>query len=188
MGTSDDRRGRILDAAEALFADAGYDATPTARIATAAGVPKGLLFYYFPRKIDVLLTLLDERLPAPRCDVGEVVREGDPAASLLRLERRLGLDQHESRVLREIIFRESATHPEVREHLRRLRRGLVRLTEAVLERAVRRTLDPTLRRQAAHTFVAVMLDRANAQRIGGALPDVRGAARVVALAVGQPAG
>jgi AcrR family transcriptional regulator len=180
----DDRRGRILDASEQLFAEGGFDGTPTARIARAAKVPKGLVFYYFPRKIDILLTLLKERLPAaPLCEPDDVVRAGDPAGSLVRLESRLGLDKHESLVLRQVIFRESGTHPEVREHLRRLRRGLLDLTESVLERSVGHALDPKLRRQAAHTFVAVMLDRANARRFGGVEPDLEGAARIVSLAV-----
>ena len=34
-----DRRKRILDAAEELFATDGFDATPTARVAEAADVP-----------------------------------------------------------------------------------------------------------------------------------------------------
>jgi len=185
---TDDRRTRILDAAEGLIAEHGFDATPTAQIAHAAGVPKGLVFYYFPRKIDLLLTLLQERLPAlPPCDLHDVVRLGDPARSLLRLDKRLGLGQHESLVLRRIVFREGSTHREVREYLRRLRQALVELTETVLERAVPGRLDPRLREQAAHTFVAVMLDRANATRIGGSLPDLEGAARVIGLAV-QPTG
>lgn len=184
---TDDRRTRILDAAEGLIAEHGFDATPTAQIANEAGVPKGLVFYYFPRKIDLLLTLLQERLPAlPPCDLHDVVRLGDPARSLLRLDKRLGLGQHESLVLRRIVFREGSTHREVREYLRRLRQALVELTETVLERAVPGRLDPRLREQAAHTFVAVMLDRANATRIGGSLPDLEGAARVIGLAV-QPA-
>jgi len=185
---NDDRRSRILDAAERLFADLGFDATPTARVAQDAHVPKGLVFYYFPRKIDLLLTLLEERLPtSPECELDAVVREGDPAGSLVRLDEELGLAEHESLVLRRIVFRESSTHPEVREYLRRLRHSLTELTETVLDRTVRQALDPKLRRQAAQTFVAVMLDRANASRIGGALTDLTGAARVVALAV-QPAG
>lgn len=182
-----DRRARILDAAEELFAEDGFDATPTARVADAAQVPKGLVFYYFPRKIDLLLTLLHERLPAPTKDtVSGVVRRGDPAGSLLALHRRLGLEDHDSLVLRTIIFRESGTHPEVREHLRRLRRSLVELTESALDQAVEWNLAKTLRRQAAETFVSVMLDHANASRAGGALLDIQGAAAVVALAVGVP--
>jgi AcrR family transcriptional regulator len=183
---SDDRRSLILDAAEELFAEDGFDATPTARVADVARVPKGLVFYYFPRKIDLLLTLLHERLPAaPSPDLRHVVRVGDPAKSLLRLEKEVGLGQHDSLVLRRILFRESSTHPEVGEHLRRLRESLVLLSETVLDSAVRHKLEPRLRRQAAHTFVAAMLDHANASRIGSSLPDLRGAARVVGLAV-QP--
>lgn len=184
---ADDRRTRILDAAEALFAVDGFDATPTARVAEAAAVPKGLVFYYFPRKIDLLLTLLKERLPTPTKDmVAGVVRRGDPAGSLLAMHRRLGLEDHDSLVLRTIIFRESGTHPEVRDHLRQLRRSLVELTEVALDQAVEWSVARTLRRQAAETFVSVMLDHANARRAGGALPDVQGAAAVVALAVGTP--
>jgi AcrR family transcriptional regulator len=180
-----DRRKRILDAAEELFATDGFDATPTARVAEAADVPKGLVFYYFPRKIDLLLTLLQERLPTPTKEtVAGVVRRGDPAGSLLALHHRLGLEDHDSQVLRTIIFRESGTHPEVRERLLQLRRSLVELTEAALDQAVEWTLAKTLRRQAAETFVSVMLDHANARRAGGALPDVKGAAAVVALAIG----
>ena len=185
---ADDRRTRILDAAEELFAEDGFDATPTARIAEAAAVPKGLVFYYFPRKIDLLLTLLHERLPAPPPEtVDGVVQRGDPARSLMALHRRLGLETHDSLVLRTIIFRESGTHPEVREHLRRLRRSLVELTETALDQAIGSTLAKKLRRQAAETFVSVMLDHANTRRAGGALPDVQGAAAVVALALGAPA-
>src|SRR5665811_439287 len=58
-------RERILDAAEDLFAADGFDATPTSRIAGRAAVAKGLLFYYFPRKMDLLRTLFVERLPVP---------------------------------------------------------------------------------------------------------------------------
>jgi len=182
------RRSRILDAAERLFAERGFDATPTARIAAEADVPKGLVFYYFPRKIDILRTLLAERLPGhPFCSPHEVARSGDPAGSLLRLARALGLGRHESVVLRIIIFREAATHPEVREHLRTLREGLLELTEAVLDAAVERVLDPVRRRQAAHTFVAVLLDEANALTFGGAVPDLTGAAEIIGSGLAAPA-
>ncbi|MGZ4494353.1 MAG: TetR/AcrR family transcriptional regulator [Nocardioides sp.] len=174
------RRARILDAAELLFAERGFDATPTARIAADAAVPKGLVFYYFPRKIDILRTLLAERLPShPFCSPAEVARRGDPAGSLLRLARALGIGRHESVVLRTIIFREAGTHPEVREHVRALREGLLETTEAVLDAAVEKVLDPVRRRQAAHTFVAVMLDEANALSFDGPGPDLSGAAEIV---------
>jgi AcrR family transcriptional regulator len=179
-----DARDRILDAAEALFAEQGFDATPTARIAGTAGVPKGLLFYYFPKKIDLLRTLLAERLPtAPLCDLHGVVRKGDVAGSLRRLARALDLGGHASQVLRTIIFRESSTHPEVGEHIRALRQGLLELTERVLVESSPGNVRAALRRRGAQTFVAVMLDEANARRFDGPVPDVAGAAMVVATAV-----
>ncbi|HEY2041767.1 MAG TPA: TetR/AcrR family transcriptional regulator [Jatrophihabitans sp.] len=175
-----DSRQRILNAAEAQFARDGFDATPTARIADAAGVPKGLLFYYFPKKIDVLRALLAERMPtAPLCGLAGIVRIGDLPGSLLRLARKLGLGQHDSIVLRSIVFREAGTHPEVRDHIRALRQGLLELTEAVLDGASEGPLDPKRRRQAAQTYVAVMLDEANSRRFDGAVPDLDGAARIV---------
>jgi len=78
-----------------------------------------------------------------------------------------------------IIFREAGTHPEVREHIRALREGLLDLTEAVLDLAAPGALDPNRRRQAAQTYVAVMLDEANARRFDGPVPDLEGAARIV---------
>lgn len=179
-GGRPDARRRILDAAEEQFAQQGFDATPTARIAERAGVPKGLLFYYFPKKIDVLRALLAERLPtAPLCALTGIVRRDDLAGSLLRLARRLNLGQHESVVLRAIIFREAGTHPDVRDHLRALRAGLLELTETVLDAATPRVLDPHRRRQAAQTYVAALLDEAHARWLDGPGPDLEGVAHIV---------
>jgi AcrR family transcriptional regulator len=176
-------RARILDAAEELFARDGFDATPTARVAERAEVPKGLLFYYFPTKIELLRTLLAERLPAtPFENVVGIARRGDIAGSLLRLHRKLGVGQHSSPVLRTIIFREAETHPEVGEHIRTLRQRLTEITETVLDTAAE-GLDARRRRQAAQTFVAVLLDEANSRRFNAPVPDVRGAATIIATAL-----
>jgi len=52
-------RGRILDAAERLFAERGFDHTSTALIAAEARVPQGLIFYHFGSVADLLLAALD---------------------------------------------------------------------------------------------------------------------------------
>jgi len=185
---SAEARARILDAAEELFAEEGFDATPTARIAARAGVAKGLLFYYFPRKLDVLRTLFTERMPThPLVALGGIARPGDLAGSLLRLARTLDLGRHESRVLRTILFREASTHPEAGEHLRALRDGLMVLTEQVLDAASPHALDHRRRREAADTYVAVMLYEANAQRFAGARPDLSAAANIISGALSAPA-
>ena len=175
-----DARQRILDAAEQLIARDGYDATPTARIAAHADVPKGLVFYYFPKKIDLLRTLLAERLPShPLCRTRDIARRGDLPGSLLRLARRINLSRPQSPVLATIVFREAGTHPEVGQQLQALRDGLVELTERVLDAASPRPLDQRRRRGAADTYVAVLLHEANARRFNGPLPDLDAAARIV---------
>lgn len=180
-----DARERILDAAEVLFAADGFDATPTSRIARRASVAKGLLFYYFPRKVDLLRTLFVERLPArPLSSVAGIAVPGDVAGSLVRLADRIGLTGHHAQVLSAILYREAGTHPDVRDYLRTLYNTLTELTEAVLDAASPRKLDRDRRNAAAGTFVAVMLHEANSHRFAGPGPDLNATAEIVSGALG----
>jgi TetR/AcrR family transcriptional regulator len=72
----DDARGSIRSAALLLFAERGFEATSVADIATAAGMPKANVLYYYPNKdelwkdaVDTLWAEVDAfyaaRLPAP---------------------------------------------------------------------------------------------------------------------------
>lgn len=182
----DDARARILDAAQHLFAADGFDATPTSRIAHRAAVAKGLLFYYFPRKMDLLRTLFIERLPVHNLSsLAGIAVPGDVAGSLVRLADRIGLTGHHSQVLSAILYREASTHPDVRDHLRALYAVLMELTEAVLDAASTRKLDHDRRTAAAGTFVAVMLHQANSQRFDGPVPDLGATAEIVSGALAQ---
>ena len=108
-------RERILSAAEALFAEHGFAATPTSRIAEQAGVPKGLVHYYFTRKADLLEALV-ERLP-PDCG-GVDARPGDLAGNLQRAVSVLDAELESSAVLSHLLWREADTHPAVLDALR----------------------------------------------------------------------
>ncbi|GAA1174309.1 TetR/AcrR family transcriptional regulator [Pseudonocardia alaniniphila] len=127
-------RDRILAAAEELFADRGFDATPTSQIAERAGVPKGLVHYYFKRKPD-LLTALVERLPEDRLDPAHVVVPGDVASSLHRLVDALDRTQASSAVLSHLLWREADTHPAVLDALRTRFNLLVEQVRAVIAAA-----------------------------------------------------
>jgi AcrR family transcriptional regulator len=107
-------RERILAAAEELFAESGFDATPTSRIAERAGVPKGLVHYYFRRKPDLLVALID-RLPDEPVDTARVVVPGDVAASLRRLVAEYDAGLGASPSLSHLLWREADTHHAVRE-------------------------------------------------------------------------
>src|SRR4051794_25289127 len=59
------RREQILDAANALFAERGYDEVTVEDIASSAGVTRGLVHHYFGGRKEVYIALL-ERLGAVR--------------------------------------------------------------------------------------------------------------------------
>lgn len=107
-------RELILDAAQRMFADAGYAATSTAKVAASAGVPHGLVFYYFPTKRDLLLAIVGERAyrgslldsgaePGQR-SVGEILSAA--ARDLINVFAR-------NRDTQLILFREAGTDPEL---------------------------------------------------------------------------
>src|SRR5262245_45890562 len=76
-------RRRLLDAANELFREHGYEATTAAAIAASAGVTERTFFRYFPSKADVLVSnwhLGSDALRAAlaastQTDIVEVVRE-----------------------------------------------------------------------------------------------------------------
>lgn len=161
-----DAREAILDAAEALIAARGFDATSTAAVAEAARVPKGLIFYYFPTKAAILAALLTERLPAePLDDLAVLVAPGDPAQSLVNLDGALGLRGHDSSMLRVILWREAGTHPDVREHLHRFHTYLHDATVRILQASAVSPVRPGTLRACADAWVAAMVAAAGDERM-----------------------
>lgn len=55
------RRDRILDAAEALFAEHGYDGVTLRQIATGAGVDVALANYHFGKKLELFQAVFERR-------------------------------------------------------------------------------------------------------------------------------
>jgi AcrR family transcriptional regulator len=68
----DRSRAAILDAAERLFADQGYEATSLNQVGTAAGVSRGTPGYFFGSKLELYQAVLDRSFT----EVREAVREG----------------------------------------------------------------------------------------------------------------
>jgi AcrR family transcriptional regulator len=135
-GKKDDpsARERILAAAAELFAESGFDATPTSRIAALAKVPKGLVHYYFQKKQD-LLTALVERLPDAHIEPSRVVVPGDVAASLRGLVAELDARNRASMLLSHLLWREADTHPSVKEALQARFESVVDQVRVVIQAA-----------------------------------------------------
>jgi TetR/AcrR family transcriptional repressor of mexJK operon len=57
-----DRRRQILDAAQEVFAQKGFDGASIKDLAKAAKISPGLLYWYFKDKTDLFVSLISERI------------------------------------------------------------------------------------------------------------------------------
>ena len=59
LSTAEERREAVLEAAMEVFGERGFLDTPTMAIAKAAGISQAYLFRLFPRKIDLVLAVVE---------------------------------------------------------------------------------------------------------------------------------
>jgi AcrR family transcriptional regulator len=59
---AEERKNEILDAAEKLFAQKGYEGTSVNDILTAINIAKGTFYYHFKSKENVLDSIIDRRI------------------------------------------------------------------------------------------------------------------------------
>lgn len=138
LSGAEETRTRILDSAERLFAVRGFDATPTKTIAQQAGVPSGLIFYYFPTKKALLECLIAERNLLP--DIQSIVRVptgNDARKALITLAKNYLaiLKRHEH--LTRIMLREFRNHEDVAQTFQQLREDQLRLISDYMMDALR---------------------------------------------------
>ena len=106
---SAETRGRILDAALSEFAAHGLAGARTERIATAAGVNKALLYYYFESKEKLYLAALEMIAAKVRDSTMAVfLREGSAGERVLRsalnhFDRIVGQQEFQSMMQQEMI-------------------------------------------------------------------------------------
>lgn len=74
----------ILDAALEIFSTYGFRGSTVDQIAAKAGMSKPNLLYYFPRKQDIYVTVLEDTLEEWLKPLAELDAEGDPVEELRR--------------------------------------------------------------------------------------------------------
>ncbi|MCS6949842.1 MAG: TetR/AcrR family transcriptional regulator [Armatimonadota bacterium] len=100
-------RDRIMRAAEALFAERGFDATSIGEIALRAHVNRALLYYYFEHKEDLYHALLREGIDKLYAAVSQAVNLNASAREALQtfLRSYLQIAQQHPGLVR-IVYRE----------------------------------------------------------------------------------
>jgi AcrR family transcriptional regulator len=149
-------RGRILAAAQRLFAERGFDHTSTALIAAEARVPQGLIFYHFKTKMELLLaviredqaTLLDGLLPG-------LAPEGGLHQAVAGLWRHLSAVLGEPSPVRKIIIQEVAAHPEIRQRALELHEQMTAIIAGYLAQASQHPGDPRPEHDAAAHLLTI---------------------------------
>ena len=121
-------RGRILDAARALFVSRGYTATSMQDIVKAAGTSIGNCYFYFPDKAALLLALAEEANTVISQQVDQAIAAAgdDPVAQLAVAVARGAQALLEQRDLAQVLVIE-AHQPEVR--ARMLAHFIARVTQ-----------------------------------------------------------
>jgi AcrR family transcriptional regulator len=100
-----DKRAHILDTAEKLFAEMGYDGASTRMIASKAGVNMAMLSYYFGSKDGLYKSVLERRLEVFDEIIHTVTGEGSPWDKLYAC-----VDSYTETILAETHFQRLINH------------------------------------------------------------------------------
>jgi TetR/AcrR family transcriptional regulator, fatty acid metabolism regulator protein len=125
-----DKRERILDAAERVFAQHGFFAARVSEIAREAGVADGTIYLYFKSKDDLLISLFESRMERFNQLLADAVASvARPTDRLLALIRTYLTLVHEQPMVAEVLtielrqsskFMKEASNPKFGDLLRML--------------------------------------------------------------------
>jgi len=91
-----EKQENILKSALRLFAQEGYAATSTSKVAKAAGVSEGLIFKHFRNKEGLLAAIMDEGKASVKAKMADVVMTSDPREIIRKmLELPFNIDSSE---------------------------------------------------------------------------------------------
>ncbi len=109
------RREQIMEVALTLFSDQGFSATSTKQIAQQVGITEGLLYHYFPTKVELLMELVKRR-HLLEGGLIEIVQhaEGRPAPEVMTdLTERILILAHEHAPLLRILLGEAQVNADL---------------------------------------------------------------------------
>jgi len=102
MVSIEDQRRRIIEAATDIFAEFGFFRAPTHLIAMRAGVSKGLIFWYFRGKDDLILEVASNALPGEI--INKCLEKNLSGAELLRCVAESYISKYSDTKMRNLLF------------------------------------------------------------------------------------
>jgi len=88
---ADKTRARLIEVATRLFQEHGSDEVTVRRIAAAARIEAGSIYYHFKSRDEILRTVLEEGIGQARAEVLTAIADAGPSSSpLVRLRAALG--------------------------------------------------------------------------------------------------
>jgi len=108
-----DKRSRILDAAERIFARRGFFHARVSEIAREAGVADGTIYLYFKNKDDLLISLFESRMERVTAELAAALervgpRPADRLAAFFDIFARLVVDHPELAEVLTVELRQSS--------------------------------------------------------------------------------
>lgn len=143
------RRGRrtrqkLLDAAEAIIGEQGFDNASIVEITQQAGVAQGTFYIYFPDKTAVFIELVKELSRSLRREIAEAVAGLDDRLEVERVGFRTFFRfTHKHRKLYRVVRQAEFVDEDIfKWYHRRLAEGYARGLEEAMEKGQIRRLDP----------------------------------------------
>lgn len=134
-----DKRTRILNAAEKLFASQGFEGTSTRQIATEAGANMSMINYYFGSKEGVFMEIMSNRIQGFSLALTSIEAE-----DLNQLEKlMMVIDQYTRRILDNIAFHKMmhrelslSQRPEMYDKLKQAMSGNLMIIERIINEGI----------------------------------------------------
>jgi AcrR family transcriptional regulator len=134
-----DKRTRILNAAEKLFASQGYEGTSTRQIATEAGANMSMINYYFGSKEGVFMEIMSNRIKGFSLALTSIQAEDLNQLGKLMMV----IDQYTRRILDNISFHKMmhrelslSQRPEMYDKLKQAMSGNLMIIERIINEGI----------------------------------------------------
>lgn len=142
-------RTRILQAAQRLFAQRGYEKTTTHDLAQAAGIAEGTLFRYFDSKKTILVEVVTQGWVELLTDLLTELSEMGSYDAVAQVMRRRMCNLQQNANLMRVCFMEAQFHPDLRDRLQaEIITKMMDVAEAfvqtAMDRGIYRSMNPKI--------------------------------------------